>query len=244
MDAVTEEARSFNGVKRGWKSHSILAVSLVSYVALNVWVTSHTDSLAAASGSALLTILGALVITNSGAASLEIFLAKVRKLSYLFAGQQPPPEPGHALLRHGRIYHQTQRSYDTTEAEGRDTDRHAIMQITGTLSSLSALANEGQENFLHRASLVMAKLLSDLLPKYPDLELFEPDYANWARVLFTQFNLTEESRPAFRAEVMRHISQIFDITAQPGTARRDNYENVLRAWTTPLPIATSQPDSH
>lgn len=250
---ITREAlQGYRGEKRSWLNHALTTFSLGTYVAISVWVTTHTDSVAAASASATLSIIGTLFIASSGASSIEIFLAKLRQTSYWLAGGTCSKMNEDAVQRFGRLYHRTQTALASTEEEARDTERHTIGQVAINLKGLEPKLGESRATFESRAAELFALTLSDVVPKYGDIDFADDDHSGWARH-FAKWNLDPANRAVFQRQVLHFLQHQYDKeNAQPGTDEWKKYERVLRSWLKPAPLLppleeaeiTSPPDSH
>lgn len=214
-----------------WRGRALFAGSLVSYLTANVWVAMNTNSVTAASVSAVLTVLGVMALTSSGASSVEPFFARLRRWSYSVDGSRQLLR-GAEQTRQARIYRRTQEVLDETEEDGRNTDRHVTAQINTAELACAPHVGESVERFLERCAAVIGRTLSDLVPGYTELDFSEPQYSSWARVLFSRWYLNDGNREGFRNQVMAEISAE-DEKAVPGTEHWEKYERVVRAWTSP-----------
>lgn len=223
-----------------WRGRALFAGSLVTYLTANVWVAMNTNSVTAASVSAVLTVLGVMALTSSGASSVEPFFARIRRWSYSVDGTTRELR-GPEQTRQARIYRRTQEVLDETEEDGRNTDRHVTGQINTAKLACAPHQGESMERFLERCAAVFGRTLSDLVPGYTELDFSEPQYSSWARVLFSRWYLNEGNREGFRKQVMTEIAAEDD-KAIPGTEKWEKYERVVRAWTSPPAI--SRPRNH
>jgi len=228
--------------KSRWKGYTIFGGALGIYTAANVWLTMNTNSMTAASLSAIMTIIGAMALTNSGASFLEFSLAKLRRFQY--AADADQIERGPQQKRHSRIYRRTQEAVDSVEEMGRYTDRQTKFQITLAKIALAPHYGEDMPRFLERATYVMAKVLSDIVTSYPELDFSEPAFSSWSRVLFAKWYLNDDNREDFREHTLHVLQELFDPTAVEGSARMSKYERVLRSWTSALAPITSPQNNH
>lgn len=232
-DAITRELHK----PAWWRVYPLFALALAGGTALNMAADQFVDSkVVAASLSTLVTVMSVLTIEHLGASSLERPFSHIRLWGY----QQTASEDlnglrGSAQRRLNEIYVTTQQLFTFIEEEARATDRQAKMQQVVAQIDCKPFAGESKEAFLERAANVFAKLLSDLVPLYPELEFAEHDYADWAKVTFSEWFLNDENRELFRKRVLQLISARYDEDVQPDTKLWRDYESALYNWTAPLP---------
>ncbi len=230
--------------KSSWRSNLIFGGSLVLYTTLSVWVTLHTESMAAAAASSLLTLLGAMAITHSGASKIEVPLAKLRRASYSADGGRPAQERGKRQRRHEQIYWGTQAAVDSIEEEGRDHESVVVNQICAATNSCAPRPWDTQESYQKRMESLLAKLLSNLVPSYLEFDFSDPFYSTWFRTIYSEWELSDTNRENFRSNVLTLIRTFYDGEAKQGSEREAKYQRVLRAWTAPLQPLISPRGNH
>jgi hypothetical protein len=230
--------------KGSWAGSVLLWGTLTTWVAVNVWISTLAESKTAVVASSLLTVIGSIAITKAGGARLDVAFENLRRWGFAADRSVSASERGSASKRHLDIYSHSQGLRSTTEMEGRSTDREGITQLS--LAGLACKPQLGESNqaFLIRSADVLALALFDLSHKYPELEFSEPDYANWVRVLFSNWHLNDSNREAFRQSMLELIQLLYDKELDPGGARTRKYERAIRAWTLARPDITLPLDTH
>ncbi|MBY0370920.1 hypothetical protein K2X33_09555 [bacterium] len=241
---ITQDAISRELYKpASWRVYPVFGAALAGLVALNVFSQDYLNQWVASSLTTLITIISVMTIDHLGASSLETPLSHIRLWGY----QQTASEDiaglrGAAQRRLNEIYQTTQQLLTSIEEEARATDRQAKLQTVLAQVNCRPYAGECSTQFMERAANVFAKLLSDIVPTYPELEFAEHEYADWAKVTFSQWFLDDSNRDAFRARVLLLIQERFDEDAKPDTAAWRAYEAVLYDWTAPLlPVPAADP---
>lgn len=230
--------------KGSWAGSILLWGTLAVWVGANVWVSTLAESKTAVVVSSLLTVIGTIFITKAGGARLDVSFENLRRKGFAADRSVNDAERGYESQRHLEIYKRSQGLRSTTEMEGRDTDRVGIHQVS--LASLACQPQVGEtyHGFLKRSAGLLAIALSDILTKYPDLELSEPEYADWVTGLFSDWHLNDSNREVFRKSVLELIRLRYDKKPDPGGLRMRKYERAIRAWTLAPPDITLPLDSH
>jgi hypothetical protein len=103
------------------------------------------------------------------------------------------------------------------------------MQITQVLGALRPEQGENSATYFERSAQIFASLLTDLIPKYVDIDFAEPDFSKWGKTLFSNAKLTDRNRELFRQRVLELVRK------QDKEADQiwPKYQRTIEKWTAP-----------
>ena len=220
-------------VRPKWKSLFVFGITLPLYAALVIGLKWLLPELVA-DGLALVISFCLLVLIQSvGSTAMDDLEAVSRLWTWAFDALETAPGRGAAQRRHRAIYGRNQGRITTLEAEARNWDSATFVQLVSTQLHCTPFQGECKRDFLVRAAYAMAGFLSYNVPKYLELDLSDPDYANWVKNTFSRHFLDDTNREDFRRSVMTIVEEL-DLNAER-EGRLEKYNRIVRAWTESAP---------